>query len=223
MQRTGIVPSKPATACVVCRLSCIVGSSGPMPTICGRSVIATKNSPASIHAGRTRLSSHVEAGRSPASDSNSVSLFLRVVVDVADVASLLEIGRARVSPDHEYGLVAGVLEPVVIVLRDEDDLSGAELYIGVADASDTAARNQVFELFGVRVTMDVVLRPRREDGDAEDGVLAPTDSRVRSQRTSMSTQPSSARRALSLDVASKLFFIGCSLTRVTSATTHLAQ
>ena len=66
----------------------------PDADVCGRSVIATKNSPASIDAGRTRLSSHVEAARSPASDSNSVSLFLRVVVDVADVASLLEIGRA---------------------------------------------------------------------------------------------------------------------------------
>jgi len=65
-----------------------------MPTICGRGVIATKNSPASIHAGRTRLSSHVGVGRSPTSDSKSVSLFLRVVVDVADVAGLLEIGRA---------------------------------------------------------------------------------------------------------------------------------
>ena len=110
-----------------------------MPTICGRSVIATKNSPASVHAGRTRRSSHVEAGRSRASDSNGVSLLLQVVFDVADVASLLEIGRARVSPDHKYGLIASVLEAVVIVLRDEDDLTGAELDIGVADASDTAA------------------------------------------------------------------------------------
>ncbi len=42
---------------------------------------------------------------------------------------------------------------------------------------------------------------------------APTVSRVRSQRTSMSTQPSSARSAASVGVASKLVFIGCSLTR----------
>ena len=173
-----------------------------MPTICGRSVIATKNSPASIDAGRTRLSS---------CGGGAISWRLQQCVAIppggrrrSGCSQPPRDWPRRVSPDHEYGLVAGVLEPVVIVLRDEDDLSGAELHIGVADASDTTARNQVFELFGVRVTMDVVLRPRREDGDAEDGVLAPTDSRVRSQRTSMSTQPSSARRALSLDVASKL-------------------
>ena len=42
---------------------------------------------------------------------------------------------------------------------------------------------------------------------------APTVSRVSSQRTSMSTQPSSERSAASLGVASKLVFIGWSLTR----------
>src|SRR5947199_6213727 len=48
---------------------------------------------------------------------------------------------------------------------------------------------------------------------------APTVSRVSSQRTSMSTQPSSERSAASLGVASKLRFIGWSLTRrVTSVT-----
>src|SRR4051794_37518399 len=42
---------------------------------------------------------------------------------------------------------------------------------------------------------------------------APTESRVNSQRTSMSTQPSSARRTLSRGVLSKSILNGCSLTR----------
>ena len=63
MQRTGIVPSSPATACVVARLSWIDGSSGPTPTICGRSVSATKKSPARIGAGRMRSSSQVPPPR----------------------------------------------------------------------------------------------------------------------------------------------------------------
>ena len=134
-------------------------------------MIATKNSPANIDAGCTRRSPRAEAGRSRTTDSNGVSLLVRVVVDVTDVASLLEVGCARVSPDHEDRLVSGVLEPVIVVLRNEDDLSRAELDVGVANASDSVARNEVLELFGVRVTMNVVLRPWGEDRDPEDGVL----------------------------------------------------
>ena len=58
MQRTGIVASSPMRACVVSRSSWISGRSGPTPTICGRSVSATKKSPASIEAGGMRASSH---------------------------------------------------------------------------------------------------------------------------------------------------------------------
>ena len=44
MQSTGIVPSSPATACETPRSVWIAGSSGPMPTSCGRSVSAARNS-----------------------------------------------------------------------------------------------------------------------------------------------------------------------------------
>ena len=46
MQRTGIVPSRPATACEVSRSSWIAGISGPMPTSCGRSASAARKSAA---------------------------------------------------------------------------------------------------------------------------------------------------------------------------------
>ena len=109
-----------------------------------------------------------------------------------------------------------------MVLRDEDDLSGAELHIGVADASDTTARNQIFELFGVRVTMDVVLR-RREDGDAEYGVLGadrlagqkPADIHV--NPAVLSSKGAVAGRRIEAPLHRVLAH------RFTSATTHLAQ
>ena len=81
-----------------------------------------------------------------------------VVVDLADVARLVETRGARVAPDHEDWLVAGVLEPVVVVLRDEDDLARPELDVGVADARDPVTGDEVLELLGVRVPVDVVLR-----------------------------------------------------------------
>ena len=56
MHSTGIVPSRPATACDMSRSSWIDGMSGPMPTSCGRSASAARKSaarsaPASIHDG----------------------------------------------------------------------------------------------------------------------------------------------------------------------------
>ena len=47
MQSTGIVPSRPASACEASRSSWISSISGPTPTICGRSASAARNSPAS--------------------------------------------------------------------------------------------------------------------------------------------------------------------------------
>ena len=44
MQRTGIVPSNPATACETPRSLSIDGRSGPTPTSCGRRVRAARNS-----------------------------------------------------------------------------------------------------------------------------------------------------------------------------------
>src|SRR4051794_16890342 len=46
MQSTGIVPRRPATACVTSRSCLIDGSSGPIPTSCGRSVSAARKSAA---------------------------------------------------------------------------------------------------------------------------------------------------------------------------------
>ena len=46
MQSTGIVPSRPATACGRRGRPGSAGSSGPMPTSCGRSVSAARNSAA---------------------------------------------------------------------------------------------------------------------------------------------------------------------------------
>src|SRR5581483_7224250 len=66
-----------------------------------------------------------------------------VVVDVADVAGLIEVRGARVAPDHEHRLVARVLEPVVVVLRHEDDLAGPELDVGVADTRDPVTGDEV--------------------------------------------------------------------------------
>src|SRR5581483_1675304 len=94
-----------------------------------------------------------------------------MVVDVSDVSRLVEARRAGVAPDHEHRLVARVLEPVVVVLRHEHDLAGAELDVGIAHARDTVARHEVLELLRVRMPVDVVLRPRREHGDPEDRVL----------------------------------------------------
>ena len=102
----------------------------------------------------------------------------RVVVDVADVAGLVEARGAGVAPDHEDRLVAGVLEAVVVVLRDEHDLARPELDVGVADARDPVARDQVLPLLGVRVAVDVVLRAGREDRDPEDRVLGADASRA---------------------------------------------
>ena len=136
-----------------------------------------------------------------------------MIVDVADVAGLLEARGAGVAPDHEHGLVAGVLEPVVVVLRHEDDLAGAELHVGVADACDAVAGDEVLELLGVGCRWMSCFAPGGNTVMPKTECSAPTVSRVNSQRTSMSTQPSSARRAGSLGVASKLVFIGWSLTR----------
>lgn len=47
MHNTGIVPSRPATACETSRSSWIEGISGPTPTICGRSASPARKSPAS--------------------------------------------------------------------------------------------------------------------------------------------------------------------------------
>ena len=47
MQSTGIVPSRPTTACGASRSSSIAGKSGPTPTICGRSVRAARESASS--------------------------------------------------------------------------------------------------------------------------------------------------------------------------------
>jgi len=57
-----------------------------------------------------------------------------VVVDVSDVSGLVEARGATVSPDHEHRFVARVLEPVVVVLRYEDDLAGPEFDVRIADA-----------------------------------------------------------------------------------------
>src|SRR5581483_5223531 len=46
MQRTGIVPSRPATACGTSRSSWISGISGPTPTIGGRRARPARNRPA---------------------------------------------------------------------------------------------------------------------------------------------------------------------------------
>src|SRR5436305_2035432 len=43
MQSTGIVPSSPAIACVVCSSRWMRGISGPAPTICGRRERAARN------------------------------------------------------------------------------------------------------------------------------------------------------------------------------------
>ena len=102
----------------------------------------------------------------------------RVVVDVADVAGLVEAGGAGVAPQHDDRLVARVLEPVVVVLRHEHDLAGPELDIGVADARDPVTGDEVLPLLRVRVAVDVVLRPRRELRDAEDRVLRADASRA---------------------------------------------
>ena len=45
MQRTGIVPSSPATACEMSRSSWIAGISGPTPTIWGRSASPGEEQP----------------------------------------------------------------------------------------------------------------------------------------------------------------------------------
>ena len=44
IQSTGIVPSSPATAWVTSRSSWTAGSSGPIPTSCGRSASAARKS-----------------------------------------------------------------------------------------------------------------------------------------------------------------------------------
>src|SRR5581483_1459004 len=94
----------------------------------------------------------------------------RVVVDVADVARLVEVGRAGVAPDHEHRLLARVLEPVIVVLRHEHALARAELDVRVADARDAAARDEILELRGVRMAVDVVLRAGREYREPENRV-----------------------------------------------------
>ena len=101
-----------------------------------------------------------------------------MVVDVTDVSSLVEAGRTCIAPDHEDGLVARVLEAVVVVLRHEDDLAGAQLDVRVADTCDSVAGDEVLELLRIRVPMDVVLRPGREDGDPEDRLLRADGSRA---------------------------------------------
>ena len=51
MQRTGIVPRRPTTACDVPSASWMDGIRGPTPTICGRKVRAARNSATSVAAG----------------------------------------------------------------------------------------------------------------------------------------------------------------------------
>src|SRR5204863_525528 len=89
-------------------------------------------------------------------------------------------------------LVARVLEPVVVVLRHEDDLAGPELHVGIADARDAAPRDEVLELLRVRVPVDVVLRSRREDGDPEHGVLR-ADGVAREQPADVHVDPAVLR------------------------------
>src|SRR5437763_4078502 len=115
-----------------------------------------------------------------------------MVIDVANVTGLVEARGARVPPDHEHWLVARVLESVVVVLRHEHDLTGAEFYVGIADARDAAAGHEVLELLRVRVPVDVVLRPGREDGDPEHGVLR-ADGVAREQPADVHVDPAVVR------------------------------
>src|SRR6476661_3526169 len=72
------------------------------------------------------------------------------------MAGLIEAGGARIAPEHDHGHVARVVEPVVLVLRCEDDLAGPELDVGIAHARDAVAGDQVLPLLRVRVPVDVV-------------------------------------------------------------------
>ena len=136
---------------------------------------------ATVTAGpRIRLEALVEDGLQPLAerrahgeDPRRAGLGLGMVVDVPNVASLLEARGARVAPDHEDRFVTRVLESVVVVCGHEHDFAGAELDVGVADARDAVTRDEVFELLRVRVPVDVVFRAGRKDCDAEDGVLRP--------------------------------------------------
>src|SRR6059036_752737 len=78
----------------------------------------------------------------------------RVVVDVPDVTGLVEVCGAGVPPDHEHRLVARVLESVIVVLRNEDDLTRPELDVGITNARDSPAGDEILELLGIRVPVD---------------------------------------------------------------------
>src|SRR4051812_6560042 len=96
MQRTGIVPSSPTTACEVPNASWIDGISGPTPTICGRSVSAARNSATSVAVGRCVK----RAGSARPRRRRSLRLFPQPVAHqpggYLDVLARLAAGDARV-------------------------------------------------------------------------------------------------------------------------------
>src|SRR3954447_23409215 len=125
-----------------------------------------------------------------------------MLVDVTDVARLVEARRSGVAPDHEDRLASRVLEPVVVVLGNEHDFAWPELDVGIPDACNAVARDEVLELLRVRVPVDVVLRSGRKNGYAEnrvggpDGVACQEPADVHVDPAVLRTQAYVARRRL---------------------------
>ena len=90
-----------------------------------------------------------------------------------DESSCLEARGARVKPRHHDLRVRGVLEAVIRVLRHEDGLAWAELDGVVVDVRDAMPRDELLNLFGVRVSVNLVTGSGREGGHAEDRLLRP--------------------------------------------------
>ena len=99
IQRTGIVPSSPTTACEVPNASWIEGINGPTPTIWGRNVSAARNNATSVAVGRLVTSSErnqrrAQIGRRrPQHDGHFSSLRSRLRMSRAETSTCLRASR----------------------------------------------------------------------------------------------------------------------------------
>ena len=92
---------------------------------------------------------------------------LHILARSGHEAGILQARSAGVVPGHHHLGVRVVLEAVILVLRHEHRLARAELDRVVVDVGDARTGDQILDLLGVRMPMDVVLRARRKERHSE--------------------------------------------------------